>query len=43
MLAILIFIAAIIFITDAKDEQTAYDRKVQIQKEYNTDRNSKYP
>ena len=43
MLAIIAFIAALLFISDAKDEQTAYDRKVQIQKEYNTDRNSKYP
>ena len=43
MFAIIAFIVAVLFITDAKDEQTAYDRKVQIQKEYNTDRNSKYP
>jgi hypothetical protein len=43
MLAIIAFIAALLFISDAKDEQTAYDRKVQIQKEYHTDRNSKYP
>ena len=43
MLAIIAFIAALLFISDAKDEQTAYDRKVQIQKEYNTNRNSKYP
>ena len=43
MLAILIFIAAIIFITDAKDEQTAYDRKIQIQQNYGHSRNTKYP
>ena len=43
MLAVIAFIVAVLFISDAKDEQTAYDRKVQIQKEYNTNRNSKYP
>jgi len=43
MLALIAFIVAVLFISDAKDEQTAYDRKVQIQKEYNTNQNSKYP
>ena len=43
MLALIAFIVAVLFISDAKDEQTTYDRKVQIQKEYNTNQNSKYP
>jgi len=44
MLALIAFIVAVLFISDAKDEQTTYDRKVQIQKEYNsTGRNPKYP
>jgi len=43
MLALIAFIVAVLFISDAKDEQTAYDRKVQIQKEYSTGQNPKYP